>query len=154
MEGHGLIRNTEKFDTTGQHVLASSGKWSKFIGISYLVMAGLILLITVLLFANLDMIANEFMNISGISQESLDFMMGAGKWIFALLMAISCFIMTLNGYFLVKFGISTNKFVMFQDEKNLSESFISLGRYLMLTTILSVFSTCTSVLAFLYYILM
>ena len=139
-------------DSSGRNLLESSGKWAKFIGITYLTMAGLLLVITVLLFANLDLIANAFMNVNGMSQASLDFMMGAGKWLFVLVTLLSFCVMFLNGYFLVKFGISSKNYSHTYNESALSYSFIFLSRYLILTTVLSVVSTVSSVLAFLYFI--
>ena len=153
MENHESIIQEFTIDSSGQAHLFSAGRWAKFIGIIYLIMAGFSVLITILLFANLDHIADTLMDINGMSQEALDFMMGAGKWIFLFCMILSCLILVMNGLFLVNFGTNSGKYFHTQDENRLLKSFSYLGRYLMLTTILSTISTVFSVVAFLYYFL-
>jgi hypothetical protein len=153
MENNESILQTTNIDSSGQYQLVNSGKWAKFIGIVYLVIAVLMLLIAILVFANLDLIATSLMNINGMSQEALEFMMGAGKWLFALMMALSCFILFLNGFFLVKYGSATKSYSFSFGEEALSGSFYHLSRYLMLTTVLSIFSTIFSIAAIAYYIM-
>ncbi len=153
MENNESILQVTNIDSSGQFQLVNSGKWAKFIGIVYLVIAALMLLIAILVFANLDLIANSLMNINGMSQEALAFMLGAGKWLFALMMALSCFILFLNGFFLVKFGAATKSYFIAYAEDTLSDSFHHLGRYLMLTTVLSILSTVFSVAAIAYYLI-
>ena len=153
METNESILQSAGIDSSGQYLLGSAGKWAKFIGIAYLVMAVLLLITTILLFASMDAIADMFMNINGISPEALAFMMGAGKWLFILLMGFSFFVLLLNGFLLVKFGASSKTYTTTFNEESLSNTFLHLGRYMMLTTVLSVVSTISSIIAFLYYFL-
>ena len=146
------LQNTT-IDSLGQYQLVNTGKWAKFIGIVYLVIASLIILIAIFVFANLDLIATTLMDINGMSQEALEFMKGAGKWLFGLMMALSCFTSFLNGFFLVKYGGATRAYSMSNSEETLASSFDHLGRYLMLTTTLSIISTVFSVVAIAYYFL-
>ena len=138
-----------QLDSSGQEQLAGAGRWARFIGVVYLVMAILTLSVTLLLLLNLNFIANMLMEANGISQESIEFIMGAGKWIFALFMLLSVFIMGLNGYFLLHFGKHSKQ----AGELPLQKTYYFLGRYLMLNTILSAVSTFFSIMAFLYYFL-
>jgi hypothetical protein len=153
MENNKSILQVTDFDSSGQNQLNNSGKWAKFIGIVYLFIATLLLLIAILVLANLDLIAAYIMDINGMSIEALEFMMGAGKWLFTLMMAFSCFILFLNGFFLVKFGGATKSYATTYTEDALTGSFHHLGRYLMLTTILSIVSTVFSVAAIVYYMI-
>lgn len=153
MEQNDSILQLSDIDSSGQYQLNSSGRWAKFVGIVYLVIAGLMLLTTIVLFANLDLIASSLMDVYGMSNEALDFMMGAGKWIFALFMAISVFILFLNGFFLIRFGTSTGKYIKTYSETELENSFHHLTQYLMLTTILSILSTIFSLVAIAYYLI-
>jgi len=148
-----ILQSAANIDFSGQYELGSAGKWGRFIGIAYLSMAGLLLITTIMLFASMDAIADMFMNINGISPEALAFMMGAGKWLFILLMGFSFFVLVLNGFLLAKFGSSSKTYTTTLDEESLSNTFLHLGRYLMLTTVLSIVSTISSIIAFLYYFL-
>jgi hypothetical protein len=116
-------------------------------------MAALIVLISFLLLLNLGFIANAFMDINGMSPESLHFMMGAGKWLFTLMMGLSALVLVLNGYYLVKFGRSAKLHSLHQGEVSLSDAFVHLGKYLMITAILSLLSTISTIAAIFYYVI-
>jgi hypothetical protein len=153
MEQNETVFQAITIDSSGQGLLQSSGKWARFIGLVYLILAALLILITILLIANLQTIADAFMHLNGISNESMAFMMGAGKWLFAMSMALSTFILALNGLFLVRYGMSTKQYALHMAEVALENSFQHLSNYLILTTLLSVLSTVMTIAAIVFYLI-
>lgn len=153
MENNESVLTSFTIDQEGKSLLKQSGSWAKFIGIVYLSLAGLLLVMLVLMLANLNLIASALMNINGVSQEAIDFMLGAGKWLFALMMILSCLTLVLNGYFLTRFGTSVRDYITSMEELDLHASFKQLGNYMMLTTILSLGSTLFSLVAILYFLI-
>ena len=151
METNDSIFQDSSIDSSGQTQLISTGKWAKFIGIVYLVLAALLFIMGILLFTNLEIIASQIMEVSGMSQEALAFMMGAGKWLFILMIILSSAILAFNGYFLVKFGKSSKQYSLTFSENQLADSFAHLSKYMMLTTVLSILSILFSIIAIGYY---
>lgn len=151
MQHNESVFSSVTLDTEGKSLLRQSGRWAKFIGIVYLCLAALLLIMLVLMLANLNLITNALMNINGVSQEAINFMLGAGKWLFALMIIISSLTLFLNGYFLARFGASIKHYMLATDDLYLQAGFKHLGNYLLLTTILSLGSTLFSLVAILYF---
>ncbi|MBK7762921.1 MAG: hypothetical protein IPI46_06055 [Bacteroidetes bacterium] len=132
--------------------LQSSGAWAKFIGIVYVLSAAMVLILIVLVIANLEMLAQKLIVLNGLSESTLLFLMGAGKWLFTFIMLVSGSVFFLNGFFLLKFGNSTKQYLASLHTEYIAKAFHYLGRYMMLTAVLSVLSTVLSLAALLFYI--
>lgn len=153
MQQNESVFSSLTLDNDGKSFLQQSGRWAKFIGIVYLSLAALLLIMLVLMLANINLISNSLMNINGVSQEAIDFMLGAGKWLFALIIMLSCLTLVLNGYFLARFGTSVRTYILSMDDHDLQSGFRHLGNYLLLTTVLSLGSTIFSLVAILYFMI-
>ena len=136
-----------------QASIIRSAKWANFIGWVYIVLAVLILLTAILIIANLKLIAESLMDINGISRVTITFLMGTGKWLFISVMIASSVILGLIGYYLVNFAGPYQKAPESLKEELLLNSFLDLGKYFRLTTILSVLSAVFSVTAIIYYMM-
>lgn len=139
-------------DTTQYNALKGSGAWAKFIGIVYLLSAAMLFLIIILVIANLEMLVHKLIVLNGLSESTLFFLMGAGKWLFTCIMSISGLVFFLNGFLLLKFGNASNHFIITKQSELMENAFQYLGRYMMLTAVLSVLSTVISIAALLFYI--
>jgi hypothetical protein len=132
--------------------LAITGRWASFVGIVYLSLSAIVCLIMVLIVANLKYILDSLLLINGLSETALAFMMGAGKWLFMLMMAISGLNFFLNGLYLFRFGKATPHPGLVSEDEDLAGSFHSLAQYLSLTAILSVISLVMNLLAVVFYL--
>ena len=131
--------------------LKSAGHWANFIGIVFLVMAILVLAINIFVFTNLNEIANQFMHLNGMSEQSLNFIHGAGKWLFTFIMLIIAAVMGINSFFLIRFYRKSNKFYISEVEQDLQQCLHSLSQYLFISTILGIFSMIITLMAILFY---
>ena len=145
MEHSESIFQPAAFTDNHEGQLSSTTRWANFIGILYLIFAGLSLLLTVALVANMDAIARSLMEINGMSQEVIDFVQSGGKWLLLVFMLMVALVMFFNGWLLVRFRGSFRTFQEGRKEHDLAGSFQFLSQFLMLTTVLSVLSALSSV---------
>ena len=133
--------------------LQTAGKWSFFIGIVYLVFSGLVFLTGILVFGNVDYIVSALMNVNGIGESAMQFMLGAGKWMFILFILICSCVLVLNGILLVRFGKSCSYYFFHKETKSLPSVFYHAGNYFLLTTILSIISSLFTLALIIFYML-
>lgn len=145
------IFETAEIDTSSVAQLQSTSRWSFFIGIIYIILAALMVLLTVVIYANLDEVVGVLSNASGISSEAMDFLTSSGKWVFLLMMIIVGFVLIINAVYLIRFRTSVRDFQLTNEEKQLTFAFEHLTKYLMITTILSVISIVLSIVAAVVY---
>jgi hypothetical protein len=134
--------------------LKQASAWGIFSGIVYLILAGMVLLITVFIHVNLDLVVDILMNIVGMSNDiALKYSEILGNWQFVFLMSLSSLSLFLNGYFLIRFSHNAKAYLSSQHEKYLEGVYQQLGHYFILTTLLSIVSTILTVAAILYYMI-
>ncbi|MBL7765184.1 MAG: hypothetical protein JNJ58_03750 [Chitinophagaceae bacterium] len=145
------IFETAEVDTSSIAQLQSTSRWSFFIGIIYIILAALMVVLTVVIYANLDQVVNVLSSASGVSNEALEFLTANGKWVFLLMMLIVGFVLIINAIYLIRFRTSVRNFQLTNEEKQITFAFEHLTKYLMITTILSVISIALSVVAAVVY---
>jgi hypothetical protein len=157
LEQTNSILSSSELDSAGIHELNYAGKWSKFIGIVYIVSSVLVFLTMAGMFiafeylADINEIADYGRNLYGISDEAMSFLLGAGKWLFIIMTLITSAVLFRNGYLLLKFETSSRSYFFSNQEEYLVHSFRYLTRYFMITVALSLFSTITTIVAIIYY---
>ena len=136
---HELLANesTEQLDTTS--------KWTRFIGIVYLVIGIMMLVMFIFMITNMDELAQVIMNQIGMDQQVMDFISQWGKILFGLIMLGISIIIFLNAYYLLQIRSTFSKFTQTGNETHLGNSFDSIGKYFQLATILSILSTISSI---------
>ena len=136
---HSLLANesTEQLDSTS--------KWARFIGIVYAIVGIMMIIMFIFMISNMDELAQAIMNQIGMQQEVMDFLSQWGKVLFGLLMLGISLVIFLNAYLLIQFRNSFTKFNYSREQSNLGNVFDHIGKYFMLATILSVFSTISSI---------
>ncbi len=145
MENQDSIFQATAIDTMSTEHLGSTSKWTRFIGVMYTIFGILTLSTAILIIANVDEIAKILMQYNGISDSAMEFIQGAGKWLFLLIFLLISIVFFVNAFYLIKFGNSFHDFRLRQEESNLTKSFDYMGKYLMITTILSVVSTLSAI---------
>ncbi len=140
---------TEAF--TENDSLKSAGNWARFIGVVFIIFALFALGILIFIFTNLSDLANQFMQLNGMSDQAMEFILGAGKWIFAFFMIIIASVLLVNAYYLINFQRKGASLYTFKQEINIQVSLHFLSRYLFISTLLGVLSTLLSLIAILYF---
>lgn len=125
--------------------LSTTSKWTRFIGIIYAISGILVLAITGFLAANMDQVAQQLMEYNQMNETVMEFIQGGGKWLFILIMLVISFVIFINAFYLIFFRISFFAFITTKEENRLTETFDHMGKYLMITTILSILSTISSI---------
>lgn len=147
MENNTSFLQQIELDSIGAEQIKSSGKWAKFIGIVFIVMASLFLLMFIGIFANIEMIVERMMDYGGMSEQALAFIAGGGKYLLVVLFLIIIAVFVINAVYLIKFRNASENYFLTGNETELGESFNNLGKYFMITTILGIASTIISAIA-------
>jgi len=145
METNNSIFQQTGITEAGLTHLNTTSKWTRFIGIIYAISGILVLTITGFLAANMDQVAQQLMAYNQMNETVMEFIQGGGKWLFILIMLVISFVIFINAYYLIFFRISFFAFVNTKEETQLTEAFDHMGKYLMITTILSILSTISSI---------
>ena len=147
MEKNTSILQQVELDSSGTEQIKTSGKWAKFIGIIFIVLAIISLLTFVGIFANMDSLLNVMMEYNGMSDQALAFMTGGGKYIliFPILIIIAVFV--LNAIFLIRFRNGSENYFLTGNEDELASSFNNLGKYFKISVALGILSTIGSLIA-------
>jgi hypothetical protein len=145
METNNSIFQQTGINEAGLTHLNTTSKWTRFIGIIYAISGILVLAITGFLAANMDQVAQQLMEYNQMNETVMEFIQGGGKWLFILIMLVISFVIFINAYYLIFFRISFFAFVNTKEENQLTETFDHMGKYLMITTILSILSTISSI---------
>ena len=136
-------------NATLEQVLGVS-KWTRFIGIVFLLISTTVLLTCLFLLFNFDTILNEMARLNGISSEMIQIMDNGGKIALIFFMIVCVIVLFLNGFLLLRFGLhSANKNVLNETEEGkqvLNNAFIYLNKYLKLSIILGIISMSLSIL--------
>lgn len=154
MDQQSSFLHQNEIDQTGQSLLQTSGKWSNFIGIVYVIMAILMLLLCVGVYISADELVSRIRELAGLSNEAYEFITGAGKVIFLILSLIMVSVITLNGVYLIQFKNKISTFVISGEEHSLRDGFSQLKKYFTLTTILGAISMLISFIASIALVMM
>ena len=130
-----------------------TSKWTQFIGIVYGILGILILTMTVFMIINLDELAQILMKYNGMNEQVMELIRQWGVWLFGLAMLGMALVVFLNAYFLLRFRISFMRYAATQIESHFGDAFESVGKYFMVTTILSILSTLSSIGLIIYTII-
>jgi len=147
-----IFQSTALQESSIDH-LNTTSRWARFIGVIYLVSGILILTITVFLAANMDEIAQTLMQMNGMNDTVIDFLQKGGKWLLALAMTVMSAVLFVNAYYLIRFRSTLVIFRTGRDETQLGNAFEQMSKFLLVTTILSVFSAISSVGMILFQLL-
>lgn len=120
-------------------------KWTRFIGIIYILTGISLLALFILMITQMDEIAQLLMSYYGISQQVIDLIANWGKIIFGIIMAIIAFTFFINAYFLLQARSNYTQYRETKNESYLATSFENLGSYFVFSTILSIISTLSSI---------
>lgn len=153
MEQETSIFQTANLQEGSIEHLNTTSRWARFIGFVYLVLGILILITTIFLAANMDEIAQTLMQMNGMNETVIDFLQKGGKWLVTLAMTVMSAVIFVNAYFLIRFRSSFAAFLAAREETSLGNAFEQMSKYLMLTTILSVFSALSSLGMILFQLL-
>ena len=147
MDNNTSILQQVEIDSSGTELIKSSGKWAKFIGIVFIVMAALFLLMGIAIFANIDLLTERMMDYGRMSDQALAFIAGGGKYLFVLLLLIIIGVFVVNAVYLIRFRNASENYFLTGNEDELGASFENLSKYFLITTILGVASTIISFIA-------
>ncbi len=141
------VENNLILETAGNDQLQSAGKWSKFIGIVFIIFGSVLILCTVLLIANFETLMNEVIKLNGITEEMIDMLEKGGKYFIAFALILSAVILYANGVLLFRFGNLSSLYIGTKNENSLISSFDYLKRYMYFSFILATISTILSLVS-------
>ena len=101
MENEPLASNTFSLDIAGKEQLQNIGKWSRFIGVVFIIFGSILLLATVLLLANFEALMTEIIKLNGIDEEMIDMLEKGGKYFIAFALVLSSVILFINGFLIL-----------------------------------------------------
>jgi len=153
MENNESILSNSSLDEMAAVQLEGTAKWAYFISVVFFILSGFALLLSLLLFANIETILPRLSQVFAISQEVEDFILNSGMILAIFGILIGTTLLFLNGFFLLKFRNHARAYSMNQDENHLNAGFDHLNRYLILSTMvngISIVSTFVGII-FLFF---
>ena len=147
MENETLANNTLSLDVAGKEQLQSISKWSRFIGIVFIIFGSILMLATVLLLANFEALMTEIIKLNGIDEEMIDMLEKGGKYFIAFALVLSSVILFINGFLLFRFGSNSSQYLGSQNEYSIIEAFSYLKKYIYFSFVLASISAILSLIS-------
>ena len=147
MENEPLASNTFSLDIAGKEQLQNIGKWSRFIGVVFIIFGSILLLATVLLLANFEALMTEIIKLNGIDEEMIDMLEKGGKYFIAFALVLSSVILFINGFLLFRFGSKSSHYLGSQSEYPLIDAFTYLKKYIYFSFVLACISAILSLIS-------
>ncbi len=130
----------QTMDAPSIDLMRSLSKWSRFVGIIFLVFSLTIALTCILIFLNFDEILKNISQVNGMNDEMLIILQNNGKLALLFFCLVSFSILFFNGYLLYHFGSKLSSACYEMNDQNLYFAFRDLNRYFQLSIVLSVIS--------------
>lgn len=127
-----------------------TGVWARFIGVTLFVFSVITALMLLLVLFNQDTIADQLMELNGMSPESAAFLTQGGIILFCILVLVIVSVLVYNAICLIRFHRSTKRYAIHPDEQVLHRSFFHLKRYFTITLVLGFVSLIISIISTLY----
>lgn len=127
--------------------LSSISKWTKFIGVVFVVFGSVLLFATVLLAASFSSLMEQVVQVNGIEKEMIDMLEKGGKYLIGFALLVSAAVLVINGILLYRFGNYSRRYLLHRHEAHLSQSFAQLKKYLCFSFIMGVISAILSLIS-------
>ncbi|HMN31741.1 MAG: hypothetical protein IT215_03950 [Chitinophagaceae bacterium] len=134
------LQTPQMLDAPSIELMRSLSKWSRFVGIIFLIFSLTIVLTFILIFLNFDIILREISKVNGMNEEMLTILQNGGKSALLFFCFVSFSILFFNGYLLYHFGSKLSINCHEMNDQNLYSAFRDLNRYFQLSIVLSVIS--------------
>lgn len=134
MENNESILSNSSLDDMAAVQLEGTAKWAYFISVVFFILSGFALLLSLLLFANIETILPRLSQVFAISQEVEDFILNSGMILAIFGILLGTTLLFLNGFFLLKFRNHARAYALDQQENHLNAGIDNLNRYLILST--------------------
>ncbi len=130
----------QTMDEPSLEIMRSLSKWSRFVGIVFLIFSLTIVLTFIFIFLNFDIILREISKVNGMNDEMLTILQSGGKSALLFFCFVCFSILFFNGYLLYHFGSKLSVACHEMNDQNLFSAFRDLNRYFQLSIVLSVIS--------------
>lgn len=146
------IFDEKYFDIRTREEWKHAGVWARFIGVTLFVFSLITALMLLLVLFNQETIADQLMELNGISAESEAFLTQGGIILFCILVLVIVTVLVYNAICLIRFHRNTKRYAIHPDEQLLHRSFYHLKRYFTITLVLGFVSLIVSLLSTIYTI--
>lgn len=134
-------------ETAGNDQLLSVSKWSRFIGVVFIIFSAVLAISIVLLLANFEILMTQIIKLNGIDEDTISMLERGGKYFIAFALTLSSIILFVNGFLLFRFGNLASSFHSKQNMSTLTESFAYLKQYIYFSFILASISAVLSLIS-------
>lgn len=131
-------RTIENTDNSSLEQIISISKWSRFVGLIFIIFSLTIALTCIFLFLNYEKILSLISQVNGMNDEMLEILRNGGKPSLLFFCFVSFSILFFNGYLLLNFGTKI--------KLNIIESFRYLNKYFNLSIAMGIISLIFTVL--------
>ncbi len=134
-------------ETAGNDQLQSVSKWSRFIGVVFIIFGAVLAISIILLLANFEILMTQIMKLNGIDEDTISMLERGGKYFIAFALTLSSIILFVNGFLLYRFGKLASIFHTKENINILAESFGYLKQYIYFSFILASISAVLSLIS-------
>ena len=139
--------NTSLLETGGKEQFQSVSAWSRFNGITFIILGSVLLFSIVLLLSSFDAVLTEVVKLNGIDEETIEMLQKGGKYFIAFALLLSGIILWVNGFLLFRFGSTGRRYLQNSEEGTIVESLDYLKKYIYFSFILATVSAIISLIS-------